>query len=198
MRIKIVLQTLAATILSSFALNASANSISFDLPEFVNNGQLSITVNYDFTEFAMFGGGFDVLFDNTALAFVSYEQAPLPADAQAPASPIGALTGDGLYSGAGIGTFDFFNGMTSAGAVGTFVFDIVGYGGDAGCGNVICLARNPVNPIVSLAGEDVTDEILVNSPFPLHVPVPAAIWFMLSGIAALTGLGSRRRTRLAK
>ena len=84
--------------------------------------------------------------------------------------------------------------MTSAGEIGTFVFSVLGLGnGTTPCGSVICLIGDSANPFVSLAGSEVTDELLANgiTAVDLIVPVPASIWFMLSGLCALWKLGRR-------
>ncbi len=178
--------------------SVSANSVGLEQVEYDGNfDQVSITLVYDFTDFSMFGGGLDIIYDANSIEFVSYtQQDPLPFDAQAPASPVGELTAPGLYSGAGIGTFEFFNGMNSAGNIGTFVFNIVGPT-DAGatpCGFALCLAPNAINPFVSLAGDIVTDELIANGfngTLGVPIPVPAAVWLMLSGVGALVGFGRK-------
>ncbi|MEM7082651.1 MAG: VPLPA-CTERM sorting domain-containing protein [Pseudomonadota bacterium] len=193
-------KALGALVASGLMVTASANSIGYT-GSFTAGGGLTINVTYDFSEFAMFGGGLDLYYDPNAIEFVSYTQAALPADAQAAASPAGVLVGPGLYEGFGIGTFEFFNGMTSVGDMGSFVFNILG-GTDPSatpCGTTICIVGNPVNPFVSLAGEDVTAVLLgdgisigITADGFAHVPVPAAVWLMLSGLAALVGLGRHR------
>ena len=113
----------AVLTVSAVMYSVSANSVGLEQVEYDGNiNQVSVTLTYDFTDFAMFGGGLDIIYDPNSIEFVSYTQAdPLPFDAQAPASPVGELTTPGLYSGAGIGTFEFFNGINSAGDIGTFV-----------------------------------------------------------------------------
>lgn len=186
------------------AANANANSVGFDLPEVTGEGPsltLRVTVNYDFTEFAMFGGGLDIRYDTTALEFVAYIPAALSFDAQPAASPVGELTSLGEYTGFGVGTFEFFNGMNSQGEIGTFVFNFVALNtGATPCGSLICLTGNAINPFVSLAGADVTEQLLNNGLStvdveflgPIPFPVPAAVWFMLSGLATLWGFGRVR------
>jgi len=162
-----------------------------------SGGTVSVSIVYDFTVFAMFGGGIDVIYDSTVLEFVSYTQADLPIDARPEASPVGMLTAEGTYTGAGIGTFEFFSGMTSAGTIGTFVFNIVGVGDfDTPCGATLCLEVNAINPFVSLAGADVSVDLLNAGVSSLSFstvpfPVPAAVWFMLSGLGVLAGVGRK-------
>lgn len=199
MTIKPFIKAIAALAVSGMMLSASANSIGFDSLEYDGtSGQVSITLQYDFTDFAMFGGGVDIVWDGGALAFANFERAPLAADAQAPASPDGALSGDS-WVGIGVGTFEFFNGMTSAGDIATFTFDVLGPT-DAGatpCGLTLCITPNATNPMVSLAGQTVTDDLIAAGGGGANVaaapiPVPAAVWFMLSGLGALLGFGRKK------
>ncbi len=196
MTIKPIIKAIAAFAVSGIMLSASANSVGLDAMEYDGTtGQITVSVNYDFTDFAMFGGGLDLIYDAGAIEFVSYEQAALPADAQAPASPVGSLADAGAYEGFGIGTFEFFNGMTSAGTIGSFTFNVLG-ATDAGatpCGMTLCLVENGTNPFVSLAGGTVGGDLLAAgiSGAEVVVPVPAAVWFMLSGLGALLGFGRK-------
>ena len=197
MRIRSFVRLAFALVAGTFMCNAHANSVGLEQVEYTSNfDQVIVALVYDFTDFAMFGGGLDIAYDHNSIEFVSYTQAPLPADAQAAASPVGELTEPGLYSGVGIGTFDFFNGMTSAGEIGTFVFNILGPfdSGVMPCGLAMCLLPNAINPFISLAGEDVTEELIANgsnSTGAVPIPVPAAVWLMLGGLTTLLGL---RRT----
>lgn len=200
MTIKPFIKAIAALAVSGMMLNASANSIGFDALEYDGTaGTVSMTLQYDFTEFAMFGGGVDIVWDAGALAFANFERAPLPADAQAPASPDGELVGNDTWEGIGIGTFEFFTGMTSMGDIATFTFDVLGPT-DAGatpCGLTLCITPNATNPLVSLAGDTVTDALIANGGGGANVtaapiPVPAAVWLMLSGLGALLGFGRKK------
>ncbi len=183
-------------------LSAQANSIGL-FSGFLVGTNLQIDVDYDFTEFAMFGGGANIVYDTNVLEFVSYTRADLPSDAQGPASPIGGLDSPGLYTGFGVGTFDFFNGMTSAGTIGTFVFNVIGdpSGNFMGCGGddfdailqgSICVTPNVENPFVSLAGNIVDVDIFTGPgayiPPENPVPVPGAVWLFVSALGAMIGL----------
>ncbi len=197
MTIKPIIKAIAALAVSGMMLSASANSVGFEFMEYDGTaGTVTINLNYDFTDFAMFGGGVDIIYDANAIEFVSYTHRALEnADAQDPASPEGSLTAAGTYTGVGIGTFEFFNGMTSAGAIGTFQFNVLG-ATDAGatpCGMTLCIVENGINPWVSLAGGIVGPELIGNgnSAAAVVVPVPAAVWFMLSGLGALLGFGRK-------
>jgi len=197
MTIKPFIKAIAALAVSGMMLSASANSVGFDQIEYLTDGNtITVTLNYDFTEFAMFGGGVDITYDTTVLEFVSYTHLALNnADAQGPASPEGALTDAGTYTGVGIGTFEFGTGMTSMGTIGTFVFNVIGAtAGGAACGMDLCINVNNINPFVSLAGDEVSALLLDNGISGANVapiPVPAAVWFMLSGLGALFGFGRK-------
>lgn len=194
---KLITRSFAALLLSGMTLSASANSIGFDQTDlFLDNGQVTVSVIYDFTEFPMFGGGLDLTYDTFNLEFVSFEQGPFAADVQAPASPEGALVAPGLYEGFGIGTFEFFNGINSAGTIGTFTFNVINVPrlAPTPCGQTLCLSENGINPFVNLAGESVGSELLMTGTpgVPLvFLPVPAAVWLMLSGVGALIGFGRK-------
>ncbi len=188
---------IAITILVFGSSTAYANSVGFDSNsfEFTETG-FSISIVYDFTGFAMFGGSVNVAFDSGAFELVDYVQAPLAADAQAQASPVGELVEPGLYSNVGIGTFEFTAGMNSAGAIGTFYFSFLGPASETTpCGFQLCLLPFDINPFVSLGGSDVTDLVLGNGTtefgLPLPVPVPAAVWLLLSATGLLFGVSRR-------
>ena len=190
MTIKPFVKVLAALVASAMMFNASANSISLDSASYDGaSGQITVTISYDFTDFAMFGGGANLMYDASALSFVSYTQDVSMSGADEAASPTGSLVSDGNYEGFGIGTFAFQTGITDAASFGTFVFDVL-----AGCDDCIMLGPNAANPMVSLAGMPVNAEIFGNGITVASVsaiPVPAAVWFMLSGLGALLGFGRK-------
>ena len=206
MTIKPFYKALAALMVSGMMFGANANNISFDQAQYtVNPGDaVQVTVTYDFTDFAMFGGGFNLIYDASTLTFVDYARtdfdvmgADLPP--QNAASPTGGLDSAGNYLGAGIGTFDFFNGLLASGVIGVFTFIYDGPPTEGGfgtpCGSQLCLMPNvPQNPMVSLAGGDVTADIFgdPNAIYAANVPVPAAVWFLLSGLGALLGFGRKK------
>ncbi|MFK8029106.1 MAG: hypothetical protein AB8G18_02610 [Gammaproteobacteria bacterium] len=183
-------------LLSSTAVNVSANSVSFDSGAYApdSNGQISINVLYDFTSYAMFGGGVSLLYDASALEFVSFTQDDFGGSNAQPAfSPNGALIEPGFYQGFGIGAGKSFLGITDAGSMGVFVFIVTGSGDGSfnGClnGAALCLTPNlPIDPMVSVAGQNVTDAIFANEEglnASVVVPLPASVWFLLSGLLAL-------------
>lgn len=195
---KLLTKTAAITAVSAVMASASANSVGFTQSIYVASAPtIEVTVAYDFSDFAMFGGGLDLVYDSSALEFVSFTQAELASDAQAAASPVGLFAKPGLYQGFGVGTFEFFNGMTSAGDMGTFVFNLVSSPSlNTPCGELLCLVPNAINPFVSLDGVEVSDLLLDNgiSAAAIFIPVPAAVWLMLSGLGALFGLARKTRS----
>ena len=183
----------AAFMLSFFSSGVSANSFGFNSYSLTpQDDMISVSLVYNFTDFAMFGGGVDVIYDATTIEFAGFEPALMPPDAEL-SSPVGVLTEPGLISNVGLIAVNFFNGINSQGTVGTFYFNLLGGGaGDTPCGMVLCIVSNVLNPFVSLEGQDETSEILGNgisgASIALPVPLPAAIWFMLSGVGLLVGL----------
>ena len=147
-------------------LSANANSISFDMDPYLANPQeqVAVTIYFDFTDFGMFGGGFNVIYDANVLEFVGYTQVVFsgPGAPQVGASPLGALASPGNYLGAGVGTFEFLNGISTIDIVGTFLFNVLGGGGDGGCGATLCLTPVGINPMVTLGGSDITNEVFAN------------------------------------
>jgi len=190
MTIKPFVKVLTALVASAMMFNANANSVSLDSALYDGtSGQITVTVSYDFTDFAMFGGGINLMYDASALSFVSYDQDVSMSQADEAASPTGSLTSEGNYDGFGIGTFAFQTGISDAAAFGTFVFDVL-----ADCTDCIMLGPNAANPMVSLAGMPVNAEIFggdMTVASVSFVPVPAAVWFMLSGLGALVGFGRK-------
>ncbi len=179
-------------VVSAASANAQANNVSFDQALYSGSVgiQINVTVSYDFTSFIMFGGGFDLIYDPEALEFVSYTQAPLAPDAEAPASPIGYLESPGNYIGAGVGTFEGFFRITSANDFGTFVFVLLGDSSilTTPCGMTLCLTPTAFNPMTDLAGNIVDQEIFSNgisAATVQAVPLPAAIWLILGALGVV-------------
>lgn len=201
MTIKPLTKVLAALALGLSMMGANAASIGFDQSLYIANpgDEIAVTINYDFTDTAIFGGGLNVIYDASVLQFISYTPATWGGTGEpqsGAASPVGALTADGAYEGIGIGTFDF-NGINTAGQIGTFQFLVLGAGGDAGCGQTLCLTPvEPANPFGSTTGQNLNPIVFdPNGDSVLGatvVPVPAAVWFLLSGLGALFGLGRRK------
>ncbi len=128
------------------------------------------------------GGGFDIAFDTAGLAFESYQVA----DFGDPFFSRPADLLDGLLES---GAFGDFGGLSGPATVASVAFTVVGVGeydistsGTMGDGG----------PFISAI--DFTTELDVDyfGARVSSVPVPAAVWFMLSGLGALVGFGRRK------
>lgn len=185
---------LIAALLSCLpAWTAHANSVGFSSSTYApDNGQLIVTVVYDYSDFAMAGGGFDLLYDPESLEFVSYTAAPRQPDVMWTYG--GTVDEPGIVYGIGHST-KFFNGITSSGEFGTIVFNVLSTPvGDPGCdGFQLCLVPTIFNPFVTLSGNLVTDEILADAYAQVvTVPAPAAFWLLAGGLVGLL----RRRSMM--
>lgn len=197
--LKMSLSHVATMIVASALMtSASANSVGFTQSQYTAASTVEITLVYDYTEFAMFGGGLDLTYDVAALEFVSYTRAELQPDAQAVASPVGSLVEAGVYREFGVGSFDLLSGMSSSGEIGTFVFNVIGPldAGATPCGAHLCLTQTGQYFFTSFDGQAVADILLGNgiteaSITANPIPIPAAVWLMLSGLGALVGLGRK-------
>ncbi len=179
---------IAVLILSSSSFGALANSFGFDSNVLVpQSGMVSISVDYDFTEYSMFGGRVNIVYDSDAIEFVKFNSGLLPPDVEI-VSTAGVLTEPGLIAEFGLLATNFFNAANSQGRVGTFYFNILGEAnaGATPCGKVLCIVEDPLNPFVTALGTVATDDILAASITEASiapVPLPASFWFLLSGMA---------------
>lgn len=147
----------------------SGDSVTFDLI-------------MDFSDDPTIGGGFDINFDSAGLMFESYVGAGL-GDADFGRDP--DVEDGRLFSGA----FGSFNVLTGPELVATITFTAMGAPGDY---NVSPSGTTgPGGPFI--------DGTFINTITPDFngadvriVPVPAAVWFMLSGLGALVGFGRRK------
>jgi hypothetical protein len=202
--------TLLCLFLLVSASSVNAAKISFDSNDYLGviNNNINVDVLFDFTDNPAFGGGFNVLFDTSILEFVSYTQATFSGAGapQTPASPIGALASPGNYLNAGVGSFEFFNGINTAGTVGSFIFKVIGNTPLVGnCGAALCLTSVGNNQMFNLLGQNITNEVFsngitaanvsfANTPPPPNTPIPTPSTFALFGLG-LAGLGWSRRKK---
>lgn len=202
-----VYKAIAFTIIGNIMFNTQAGSVGFDSMSYDGStGQVTVTVVYDFTDVNVFGGALNLLYDASALTFVSYEQAPLQDDVWAPASPIGSLDAPGVYGSFGIGAnkvVQLFGGITSAGPIGTFIFDVMGTTnpGSTPCGMTLCLQTDSLNFWYYLDGLELvnlSEELMSNgiseANVVVPVPVPPAIMLFMGGLCGLLGF-SRSHSR---
>ena len=171
----------------------AANSISLNAvssPVTVGS-QATFELWMDFTGDPTLGGGVDVVFDNfingNQLSFNSYNPEAL-GDSDLINIPVVSASGDRLE---GITFGDLTNGLEGPALVGTLLFDTLVAGN---------YSLSPVNSDVaggffSISGAE---------QFPVYnsasltvdpVPVPAAIWLMLSGLGGLSGMAFRQKAK---
>ncbi|MEM6640000.1 MAG: VPLPA-CTERM sorting domain-containing protein [Pseudomonadota bacterium] len=153
-------------------LALAGDSLTFDLiMDFSGDGEATL------------GGGFDVNFDAMGLEFAEYVSAGL-GEQSFGRDPI--LEDGRLFNGA----FGAFGGLTGPDLVATITFTVIGDAGDYQLGPSTTTGDS--GPFVS------ADTFLPQTPPDAIgatvrvVPVPAAVWFMLSGLGALVGFGRRK------
>lgn len=138
----------------------------------------------DFSDVPTIGGGFSITWDTSAFDFVSYTSA----NAGDPAFGMDPTLMDGILFDGAIGNFTPLSGTF---LLGTIVVDMT----TAMPGDYL------ISPIATtgiggpwIDGNTFVDEIDVNyrAMTVTIIPVPAAVWFMLSGLAALFGFARRR------
>ncbi|MEM7083911.1 MAG: hypothetical protein AAF465_14375 [Pseudomonadota bacterium] len=198
MHSKIVHQVLICLLVGGGMSNALAGSVGLDALSYDgNNGQVSVTVIYDFTDENVFGGALNLIYDAGALVFVTYEAAPLQPDVWAPASPVGSLDSPGFYQDFGIAANKLqgvFGGITSAGEIGTFTFLVLDstHPSATPCGMTLCLEESSINPWLNVSAEPIGDALLASgisgANVIVPVPVPSAYFLLLSSVAGLFGV----------
>lgn len=148
-----------------------------------NSGDmLTFELVMDFTDIPTLGGGFDINFDTGGLSFVSYDSAGLgePSFGRDPDVEDGRL-----FSGA-VGAF----GGITEGLIATITFMAGQTAGDYG---VAPSGTDGIaGPWIDFADFITLIEPDYNGATVRVVPVPAAVWFMLSGLGALVGFGRRK------
>lgn len=151
----------------------------------LNDGDRTVTFDLvaDFSDVSTIGGGFSIAWDTAGLDFVSYESAGAgdPAFGQDP-----QLMDGMLFDGA-IGNFNPLEGVFN---IGTVTLSAAGGPGDY---MASVLATTGIGgPWIS--GVDFVSELDIDygDATVRVVPVPAAVWFMLSGLGALVGFGRRK------
>lgn len=175
--------------LALMGLMASANAASISLVptssvDGVAPGDIvSFDVIMDFTDQSTIGGGFDIVFDETALMFVGLNNAQLgdPSFGRDPDVLPGLLES---------WAFANFNPLTGPDLVGSVQFQVLS--GFVGVTTVATQATSGIGgPFVD--GTDFVSliDVQYNSVDVSAVPVPAAVWFMLSGLGALIGFGRK-------
>lgn len=159
---------------ASISLSPSSQNIGLGDP-------VSFQLTMDFTDDSTLGGGLDLFYDDTVLQFVSFAfDSDLGDDPDLQRQP-DALPGelDAL-------AFGNFAGLSGPSLVGTFTFNTLASGlvnltlaqNDSVAGGFYSASTYDAQ-IVTLNGATVSVSA---------VPLPAAVWFLISGIGLLFGL----------
>jgi len=176
-----------ALILMGLLSSANAASISLvptSAVDGVSAGDIvSFDVVADFSDVPTLGGGFDIVFDSSALAFSSLtnNQVGDPAFGRDPDIL------DGLLESWAFANFNPLSGILAVGSVsfevlGGFTSTTVGTSATNGIGGPFVDGNDFISIIpVEYSSVTVTSQI----------PVPAAVGFLLSGLGALFGFGRR-------
>ncbi len=187
----------AALVLSATATVANANVIDFADPAIsAGVGQtVSLDISLDFVQTTV-GGSIDIFYDAGLLSFVSFEFddgflglidpafTVMPDNCLSDGAAIaGCSVGDAELNGLSFGNFD---GITGELTVGTVTFETL----DVGIA-VVTMANNDA-PYEGFIGLDASELLVLYGPGTVHiVPVPAAIWLMLSAVG-IAGAMRRR------
>lgn len=154
---------------------------------------LSFDIVADFTDQPTIGGGWDIAFNSDAFAYGEYTLDPTglgpgvldPGFSSAPCTTTTCEDPGVLLSAA----FGNFNGYGLDAVVASITFTAVAEG------DINFVLSDNILPAGSFIDAATFAEIAVdysNQATARVVPVPAAVWFMLSGLGALVGFGRRK------
>lgn len=149
-----------------------------------------LTVQMDFTDVATVGGHFSVFYDSTRLDFVSFTfDAGLGDDSAFRRAPDDL---PGVVEGIGFGDL---SGLTGPSTVGQVAFSSLA------TGSVLLTLGNPtdgsLDPFYDLGSTAIA--VSFGSANVEVVPLPAALWMLLGGLAVLPGaIRAPRRERSAR
>lgn len=166
-------------------------SLSAVNPTVTAGSQATFELFMDFSSDPTLGGGVDVVFGNftngSQLSFLSYDPAAL-GDPFYINVPTVSTTGDRLE---GITFGDFTNGVSGPALVGTLVFNTL----VAGNYSLSLVDSGLTGGFYSMSGVQQTPVYTPASFTVTAVPVPAAIWLMLSGLVGLSGMVFRQNAK---
>ena len=195
-----ILPLVAALAMISIGSTTYANVISFDDPAqaALVGDVVTFDIEMDFINSTV-GGSFDVFYDSSLLSFISFEFdaaftaiidpafSVLPDNCLVDGAAIsGCSVGDSELNGIAFGNFD---GVTGTHIIGTLSFITL----DSGVAE-ITMATNDGPYEGFFSSVDASELVVLYGPGKIHitqVPVPAAVWLMLSGIGLLGGLSRR-------
>jgi len=184
--------TLGGILLSAMAMNAQAASLSLEYtgPNQIIDGTILVapsdTVTFDvvmdFSGTPTLGGGFDIVFDSSQLEFGNFINFEIGEDG------FGRDPDefDGLLESWAFGAFA---GLSGPETVGSVSFTFIG----KGITDVFLTATSGIGgPFVSFDNPSMMLDVDFGSARIGMVPVPAAVWFLLSGLGALFGVSRRK------
>lgn len=189
-------------IIGYFALQSQAASVSlvYTGDNAVNDmGELTATqgdiltfdILWDFSDAPTIGGGFDINFNPLALAFESFELAPICNDPDCYGAWSGFLVEEDRIFDWFYGSFLPIDGELNMGSV-TFEF----------LGHDFSQSFLFLGPTTGLGGPFISSDDFVtildvdyNEVRLAPVPLPAAVWLFFGALGALAGLGAGRTTR---
>ena len=180
---------LASVVLGLWATTSQAATVSLSPlnQNVVIGDSISLQLNMDFSDGPTIGGGIDIFYDSSRLSFASFTFSPSLGDDVGLQRQPDVLTNtlNGL-------AFGNFNGLSGPSMVGTLTFNTIGMGTA-----LFTMADNvlPAGGFFSsatFAPQTVTYQ--GTSVNITAVPIPAALWLMLSGMASFGFLfhGKRR------
>ncbi len=192
--------TLCSMAGASHAASVSIQPSSSVVGSVLQGNYFQVDIYMDFSDDPTIGGGFDILFDSS---LVSYVNGSFLIDSELTSDP--ALTRDGNLASPAANQVDVD--VAGGKIVGAAFGDLIGLSGPSLVGSLTFLAENPglagfalaatENPAVgNFVSTFTLEEQMVNfsgsSVQISAVPVPAAVWLMLSGLAGIAGMARRK------
>lgn len=179
----------AGALLVSFITASQAATISLNpLSQNVALGnQVSLQLNMDFTADPTLGGGVDIFYDSSRLSFVSFTFDPSLGDDTGLQRQPDVLTNE--LNGLAFGNFD---GLSGPSLVGTLMFNTIGAGTA-----LFTMADNdlPAGGFYSAVTFDPQTVTYEGASVNVTaVPLPAALWLMLSGMGLIGAMSQKKRS----
>lgn len=207
MRTKAIALASAAALMAGWMGAAQAGTVTLTPDNATIQVGQTVTFTYtmDFQNDPTFGGGTDFWYDSNVLEFVGWTFNPNlnSDDTSLRSAPVDCLTNpnatngcnDADFAGAQLNGMGWGNGngngMTGPETIGELVFLAVGP--SVGATTVFMSVNDDGNvgdpgPFVAAPGGTTLNDVMFNHGSVTVVPVPAAVWMLLSGLGALGGL----------